>query len=456
MGNSTDDSSAFRPELCPWDGRRLPREMYVKLVVVHITVIGAYAHLLHLRRERRTILHYIFVLACPLSVGLFCVVPPLVAIPVQAFRYQNEPEKLRNLVGLLIGSLPRNDDCRNLIDEDDNNERCSATILPKKLPAKIVRAMVVQGIIMAQCVTSIWLFFRRVRRDSSALYDERIFQLAVLGLCSSIISMLTLLLRPIFPVDHDLGNHSRPDRWWIIFSGGQDFTRSAGIQLHGYRAVGLFSVALEWVFAVSTLFITTRLTKRQFTIDVAFVNKLFEVVIPYLPYGPLLGIFFGSLPFSLYAMRHRIQRKLTEAQWDTIFYFGAFILGINIIFLIIFLAGGMIPVLLLPPFASGWQFQILLSKPLLSSKYPSAIYSEASSKRYQDLFDVVKANLTMEERFTPHFNKTWGEIVKLSMDPTFLRAPDWDRIWSYGRVPPTFPCPKAWKDPQADYLWWLA
>lgn len=36
-------------ELCPRDDGRLALEMYVKLSVVHSTVIGAYAHLAHLR-----------------------------------------------------------------------------------------------------------------------------------------------------------------------------------------------------------------------------------------------------------------------------------------------------------------------------------------------------------------------------------------------------------------------
>ena len=49
-------------EACPYDQRRLPRELYVKLFVVHFTVLGVYAHLLHLRRERGRLLFYIIAL----------------------------------------------------------------------------------------------------------------------------------------------------------------------------------------------------------------------------------------------------------------------------------------------------------------------------------------------------------------------------------------------------------
>ena len=45
-------------ELCPWDDRRLRGEISVKLFVVQFTVIGAYAHLMHLRREPRGIFSF--------------------------------------------------------------------------------------------------------------------------------------------------------------------------------------------------------------------------------------------------------------------------------------------------------------------------------------------------------------------------------------------------------------
>ena len=60
-------ASSNEVERCPWDERRLPREMYVKLFVVHFTIIGAYAHLLHLLREPRRIFSFVLMLACPIA-----------------------------------------------------------------------------------------------------------------------------------------------------------------------------------------------------------------------------------------------------------------------------------------------------------------------------------------------------------------------------------------------------
>ena len=37
-----------------------------------------------------------------------------------------------------------------------------------------------------------------------------------------------------------------------------------------------------------------------------------------------------------------------------------------------------------------------------------------------------------------------------------IRSLDWIRIWTAGHLPTSFPGPKAWKDPMADYFGWLA
>ena len=42
---------SYQPDLCPRDERHLLRDMHVKFVIVHITVIAAYVHVHHLRRK---------------------------------------------------------------------------------------------------------------------------------------------------------------------------------------------------------------------------------------------------------------------------------------------------------------------------------------------------------------------------------------------------------------------
>lgn len=449
-----DTSSAIPPELCPWDERRLPREMYVKLAVVHIIVVGAYAHLLHLRRERRSIFHYIFAIACPLSVGLFYIVPPLLAIPLLTFRYWDDPERTRKIVGILIGSLPRDDhEPSNLIDEkNENNGSSSATSWRQKFPAKRVRAVAVQLIIMAQCIASIWLFVRRARRGSSALYDERILQLAVLGLCSSTISTLTLLLRPIFPDIHH-GKDSRPDRWWTIITGARNSTESAGFHICGYRITGFYTAGLEWACAVSTVGVTELFSTRTPTLNLFSVPKPTALESPLLQYGAMAASGFAVL---IVAIAQWKPSKLTKSQWNTTFLIVYIMLGIAIILMLYQSVADGTYILLRPPFTSGLELETLLSKPFEPSKYASAIYSESKSRTWQDLLAVIGGHPIMRARNTLSPSQIYAELEKLAADPTFLLIPDWDRIWSYGHVPATFPCPKAWKDPQADYLWWLA
>ena len=62
---TTSDIALPPPIHCPWDSRRLPREMYVKLFVVHSVAIGAFGQLQHLRRERRGPFIYLLMIMCP-------------------------------------------------------------------------------------------------------------------------------------------------------------------------------------------------------------------------------------------------------------------------------------------------------------------------------------------------------------------------------------------------------
>ena len=413
-----DTSSATPPELCPWDERRLPREMYVKLAVVHIIVVGAYAHLLHLRRERRSILHYIFAIACPLSVGLFYIVPPLLAIPLLTFRYQSDPERMRKITGLLIGSLPRDDhEPSNLIDDkedEEDNRSSSATSWRKGLTAQRIRAVAVQLIIMAQCIASIWLFVRRARRGSSALYDERILQLAVLGLCSSTISTLTLLLRPIFPDIHH-GNDSRPDRWWTIITGGQNSTESAGFHIRGYRITGLYTAGLEWVCAIATVGSTRLFSTRTPSLTPFSVPKPTALESPLLQYGPMAASGFAVL---VVAMAQWKPSKLTQSQWNTMSLIVFTISGTALILMLYTSVADGTYNLILPPFTNGLELKTLLSKPFEPSKYASAIYSEAKSRTWQDLLAVIGGHPTMRERNTLYMYRIGIESGHMV---TFLR-----------------------------------
>ncbi len=139
-------------ELCPWSERRLPREMYIKLFVVHFTVIGSYAHLMHLRRERRYIFSLLLILACPIA-GMALLVSPLTALLVQMIICRGDRTILNQSIGILIGRA---------VKDEDTDKQETGLHWPPEISFKLIRRIVVQLALLAQCIASIWLFSRRV------------------------------------------------------------------------------------------------------------------------------------------------------------------------------------------------------------------------------------------------------------------------------------------------------
>lgn len=83
--------------------------MYVKLFVVHFTVIGAYAHLLHLRREPRDIFSFALMLACPIA-GIALFLSPFITLLIQIMIGRDDRKTLNHSNGILIGWMGRDED----------------------------------------------------------------------------------------------------------------------------------------------------------------------------------------------------------------------------------------------------------------------------------------------------------------------------------------------------------
>ncbi len=150
-----------------------------------------FAHLAHLRHEPGDVVHYVFLLLLPIT-GSAMVVVPIVGLLVQVLLRAGDRAKLKMSIGILLGRL-RDE------SESDDNEDPKYFDWPPKITNKLIRDLLVQAAVLAQCITSIWLFSRRYRHGSDALYDHRILQLAILGMCSSAMSIVHMLLRPLFP-----------------------------------------------------------------------------------------------------------------------------------------------------------------------------------------------------------------------------------------------------------------
>ena len=101
----------------------------------------------------------------------------------------------------------------------------------------------------------------------------------------------------------------------------------------------------------------------------------------------------------------------------------ALLFGISLFGMVLLLPPGIVLILIIGldfltfSLQSGSMLLVLMKKPWRSESYPGAVYNPSNS-----------LNL----------------------------YPDWQMIWTYGHTPQSYPCPKAWKDPTAGYVWWLA
>ena len=421
-------------ELCPWNDRRLPREMMVKLVVIHISVFASYSHLLHLRREKRNLLHFLFLVGYPVF-GVGLVIWPLLGLALQVILSPRDKEKLLGTIGVLIGRLSSAD------DDEEQQSQLRPVAWPPKFTWNWLRALAAQCVTLSQCITSIWLFARRAHHDSAALYDFRVLQLALLGLGSSSMAITHLVLQPqclhryilrsgtrIAPVTDLVGPHG-PDtfEWtaWYRPIAVSPYTDDVGL-----NSIDLQCRAWRWLFDM----ISVTLILSAFSMfGVPFMSDVFtkeEIFGGMFFWWSLIPTFFRKSYYyviiaAILAVSYRkpILRLPSQDRLSILAlvvllplvvpaFFAAMFLVTTLSISIFYVAS-----LLLSPIFQLWH---LLGKPDGWKYYARSTYQSDGSG-------------------------IWP----------FLK-PDWDSIWTYGHVSPTIPCPMAWKDPAADYVWAIA
>ncbi len=403
-------------ELCPWDERRLPREMYVKLFVVHFTVIGSYAHLMHLRRDPRIIYSYLLMIACPIA-GVALLVLPMIILPIQLFICRGNRKLLKQSAGIFIGRVMA----------PEHNAVHAATVNgPPELSSKFIRRIVVQLALLAQCIISIWLFARRAHHGSVALYDYRILQLAILGLSTSTMSVIHIILRPQYPSVQVLDDYPVKISWLAALR--PLFNARPGGLSDTSGTAEILLICIDWMYACIVLSIARALGLEFEGLSSHWSalagGSCLDTVRWGLERHPQL--FILMLLGILLVMALHLGDDLFPIRWETLiwvlwsFLYALMtwlfipIYGCFSLFLINFFTG---------PALNGLQIWTLLSKPEGYQRYASAIYNPESPP---------------------------SRLNQTSI------SPDWSRIWTYGHVPPSFPCPQAWNDPAADYVWWLA
>lgn len=265
---------------------------------------------------------------------------------------------------------------------------------------------------LCQCITSIWLFSRRARHGSAALYDYRVLQLAIPGVCSSLMAIVHLILQPRCLL-----------RYWMPHSGTIDpkgleycrpVTNSRNPTDLSRDFDDLVLRAARWLLDVASLF---ALAWLSYAAGLQLIRKG-EVMLMMSAFNyTWLRVFFGTMHrfhyydglAGLFALRFRkyiipLSRRHLLGVFATLilspFVFlaltiGTFLLAIP---LIVGLYGVMSLVV------QAWT---LFSKPANWERYAGATYH------------------------------------KDAQHPAII--PDWDNIWTYGHISSTFPCPEAWK-----------
>ena len=396
-------------DLCPASERRFPQEMYTKLFVIHFTVIVAYGHLMHLRREPRDLFSYLLIIGYPIG-GALSLLSPLVVLSVQAVVgvfHGDCAYLMTQSVCILIGEIPEN--------EDDGEFDTSYEWPPKKMSCGAMGRVALLLALLVQCITSIWLFARRVEHGGDALYDHRILQLAILGLSVSSMSIIQVVLKPQYPSCSIARENLLALQWltcWrplIVF----DDTDSAPDILSGEapraRNVSEYPLlGVDWIYTSLSLWITPLIGLKGDVLAHVTLSKIWKGVVALIWAMPYLLIVLVPIVVQF---RTYLSAQLRKRPKVVIVGSLIGVVAIPLLFCIT----SILSILIADPFASGFQLWTLLSRP-----------------------------------------DGWQGYLHRASIPTQPFQLDWKRIWTYGHIPSTIPCPKAWKDPVADRLWGLA
>ena len=414
-------TGSTEPDLCPYKERRLPRELYTKLFIVHFTVIASYAHLAHLRNEPRGLLSYLCVLVCPLA-GATVIAVQLLSLAVQCIICRDHHQAIVQSIAIVIGRLPRN------IAEASSREAIQwPPRLSRILTGRFGRQLVPVLVVLAQCVTSIALFVRRAQHGSVMLYDQRILQLAVLGLSVAVMSVVHIVLEPQYSFhfihpDRDESPEKLEWLWWVrptvVSSASEQGTPSVRSSPSDDSEEITCSKCHYPIFDLLHIFVIMcaafALSSELYPLAPISATSMlhgFDLILMLWTSPCLQAILVAC---SLGAFLGSLKERGSFAEAISLSFLVW--IGLNNAYMLLVLTTTLLlPFLvdfLLKPFYGLWHFWLLFSG---------------------------------EDR-NGYLNGT----------PDCGFGPDWRKI-AASEVAPTFcPCPQAWKDEVADWVWWLA
>ena len=379
---------------CPLYERRTPPEMFMILFVVHLTVMSGFVYLRHLRGEKQNIYFYLFVIVCPLS-GTALLLIPVIALLVQAVVCRGDRTSLRRSGDILVGRLPSDHDDSLL--HDRKKEYIPITEFQRSRRASFLIPLA----LLCQCTISIWLFARRVDRGSDVLYDHRIFLLGILGVIISTMTLVHLLVQPHTPSQIAREQFPEGIKWLSELNS----LRLSGLiegehYFHGMIVYGLS--ALSFIMFIPRELAGDPLGDPEKILDFSWKGLRLYLVFHA----------FVILPGVLWFSYHWSKPKVTAKDRDSLafaFSITAMLFAEALMVLMVF--GGFFG-----PLEGLWQLVKLFLPP-----------------KYVEIHDRTSSNHTHQ--------------------PDSI--PDWNRIGAFANLPTTSPCPKAWKDPIANYVRWI-
>lgn len=376
--------NSIASDICPLEGRRKSREVYVKLIVLNFAVLLAYAKLLRTRRKPYVLFRLIIFFFWPLAM-IWSIVSPVAVILIEAIISVGDGRRVRELAALMLGIEPE----ESWLYELRPLEVKVQAPQPDHRPQKTRRGTITSIALVIQSFVSIWLFKRRYDMDVVFPFDIYLLHLTIGGLCVGLLQVA----QPFLP-----GTESQEQ--WYEWRGW--------VELHTPR------------------------TGR-----------------------PWLTTIRHKLPEALLTPEASILWELVAAVWITVFATSPFL--------------PQDASLLLPSstsksasnvnyFVSSGAWAALVAL-IFSMMYKATLAFTSDTARPAFGADLLYLPLILFMAVSSSFIWFWGATCSM----IFLRvvAEPVAMCFGNGGVPRlgiceiSEPCPGAWRDPLAGYMWWL-
>ena len=257
---------------------------------------------------------------------------------------------------------------------------------------KTARRLLLPLALLSQSIASIWLFHRRVQRNAAVLYDHRILQLAVLGLSTAFLWIVQETFRPVCPSPSRLGEFSTHS--WLEYM--RYIPGSAGSE----------DQKIVWFVGLAPVVCGTTISLTKSTMGL--MNLHWEH-----PYFPKYSNPWKQIPMVLVV--------------------GLGSVALLVAYLIVYCDNY---------FEGDRRRNLRKLRDFAIACFVSVILC---------VLVPLSMSVFWPWPFISGFYEYW-----ILLGPEKLGIAHVEAISSLGSLPTQQPCPQAWKDPMADYVWWLA